>query len=215
MNKRFSLLIVAMIFMGAGCVSTKSVPVIPSQQATQEQTQTPPTSVPEKPTSPIIPTGWATYSTAVQKFAVSYPGTGLTSGGNQIILPPAVGNKERKMSVQIAPVGTKLDSDGCLVDPTQQATKKKMSFNGIPFCISSTSEGAAGSSYVTYDDTAKIGENIVSIQFQIRHLNDVHIVGGCEQEPDQTKQTCKDLAWDEVRDTALFDQIMETFILSK
>ncbi len=208
--------------MGAGCVSTKSVSVTSSQQAAQQQTQTSdlstattPTPVSEKPASPMIPTGWTTYSDTVQKFAVSYPGTGLSSSGDQIVLPPAVGNKERKMRVLIAPSETKLDADGCLISVAQPTDKKLVKLNGVSVCVTSASEGAAGSSYRTDDYTTTIGSQIISLEFQIRYLNSNRIVAGCETDADLTKQLCKDLVFDPVKDTALFNQIAETFAILK
>ncbi len=111
----------------------------------------------------------------------------------------------------IAPLKTKLDSDGCLINTTQQTDKKSEWLNGTHYCVSASSEGTAGSSYRTYDYTNTLGIYVVSLEFQIHYLNSNRVVAGCETDADQLKQTCKDLVFNEKQDTALFDQIAETF----
>ena len=146
---------------------------------------------------------------------MSYPGTGLTDSGAPIDLSAAVGNKERKMNLEFGPVTEKLDKDGCPPLVIEPSVKKNVTLSGIPFCVQAIDDGAAGSTYRTYSYTTTVGKQIVALQFQIRHLTDNRIVGGCETDADQAKQTCKDLVFDPVADTALFDQIAGTFTLLK
>lgn len=196
--KKVALLLVLGLF-GVGCNR---------QDAT---TTTAP--IPPQTTGTAATTTWQTYTDIVRGFSIGYPSDHAVDLGNgtPLVLPPAVGNKERMVSIQVgATWKMRLDSDGCLVTSQKPVEKEKRIINGLPFCITVTDEGAAGSTYRTYDFVSTL-QQVIDTQFVIRFPTSVRIYQGCEQDVDQTKPACLDLAFQEDRDAALFDKIMATF----
>lgn len=157
---------------------------------------------------------WQTYEDVANGFSLKYPGVvpGHDSGA-AISLPDATGHKERTMTIKVVdPKTVNLDAKGCQETGARPVAKENERINGVSFCRAVTDEGAAGSTYRTYEYVTR-RDKIIVIDFTIRFPTSVRIYAGCERDEDQGKQTCKDLAFDEARDATLFPQIMRTFQL--
>jgi len=166
-------------------------------------------------TDMTLPSGWQTYTDQVHGFSLSYPASSpvdLTS--ISVGLPEAAGGKERSLQVDILTEGnTEVDSDGCMIlqGPSGELLPEKFQIGSIAVCQMVESEGAAGSVYRTYHDTASLqDQGMVDITMTIRSASSPRLYAGCENDEDQSKQLCLDLAFDEARDTALFDEIIQT-----
>lgn len=197
MNKLIALL--TLCALGAGCSQVQNTSSTQSNVSQSSATTASPT--------------WQTYTDTVRGFSLKYPNEIPVDLGNgsALSLPPSVGNKERTLNVHVsAPSKIQLDADGCLPTAQQPTEKKKLTINGIPFCMTAIDEGAAGSTYRTYDFVTR-GQYVVDLQFVIRFPTSVRVYQGCEQDADQSKQTCLDLAFQEERDTSLFHEIVGTF----
>lgn len=154
--------------------------------------------------------GWQTYSDTAHGFSLRYPAaTPVDIAATAVDLPEAVGGKERKLKIdRITAVNETLDADGCLAGATLPSTKKRLQYGPITGCLTVLDEGAAGSTYRTYHYTAPRTD--IDLTFIIRYPTSVRVYAGCENDADQATQKCIDLAFDEVRDTALFTEIVGT-----
>jgi len=162
-----------------------------------------------------LPSRWQTYTDQTHGFSLSYPASSpVDIASISVGLPEAVGGKERSLQVDILTEGnTEADSDGCMIleGPSGELLPEKFQIGSLSVCQTVEIEGAAGSVYRTYHDTASLQDNVmVDITMTIRSASSSRLYAGCENDEDQNKQTCLDLAFDEARDTALFDEIIQT-----
>lgn len=161
-----------------------------------------------------IPADWHLYTDDVRGFSIAYP-LAKDSGVNAetgVSLPNAVGNKDRTLKIEAYnPAKVDLDADGCVKNGEQTPSMKgKQKIHSVNFCLISFDEGAMGSTYRTYHYTTKLTE-VVDVSMTIRFPNSIKEYAGCENDPDQTSEKCKELGFDESRDTKLFGEIMKTF----
>ncbi len=169
--------------------------------------------VPEPMPAPADPhAGWQTYDDSAYGFLVQYPGdVALDLAAEQALLPDAVGEKSRSFQV-LYPKAEELDVRGCILSAEGAVAEPDFATKeGVIFCRTTASEGAAGSVYVTYHYVTTFPEGPVDLAFTIRHVTDIHVYGGCETEADLTKEFCVEHAFDEARDAALFQEIFATF----
>lgn len=205
MKKLFPFVLLAIALTGFGCVK----PVVPPTSTPVESQ-----AVVPLPATPFIPSGFATFVVHDHLHSISYPTQtpALAYGKDPIQLPVTVGNKSRTMAAAFYPIDTKVDDKGCVIDPQQTPSLETIeTFNTFPFCVAVTSEGAAGSIYQTYTYTIGDGVEFNVFSFVVRYPTSVREYAGCETDADLSKQVCKDLAFDEARDTQLFKDIMATF----
>ncbi|MCX6714640.1 MAG: hypothetical protein NTX72_02410 [Candidatus Uhrbacteria bacterium] len=200
MKKLFALTLVGIALTGFGCskpVTSQPTPPIVTQ------------ATPGIPV-PVIPAGWQTFTDVADHFRISYPADKaiLLLNADPIQLPRATGEKSRMMRVNVVQTPKK--------DPGSCDREKTYSANATTLCVSVENEGAAGSTYRTYTyaltNAIEQPSKTTEILFTIQYPTDVRVYGGCETEVDLQTQKCKDLAFDEVRDTQLFTQIMDTFV---
>lgn len=200
MKIRFLGIIFLLFLVGFGCTSKQTSTPAPIEQ------------LPATDVEKALESGWQRYTDA-HGFQLDYPEDSpvdLVFTG--VSLPQAVGEKERSLKIDVMVKGnTKVDSDGCMVWKTSHISKEKIQIGSIPVCLTIVNEGAAGSTYSTYHYTASLKNNaVVDIAMTIRYPTSVRVYAGCENDADQAKQTCSELAFDKMRETALFNQIVET-----
>ncbi|MCX6735451.1 MAG: hypothetical protein NTZ25_06120 [Candidatus Peregrinibacteria bacterium] len=157
---------------------------------------------------------WHLYTDTVRGFSISYP-LAKDSGVNAelgVTLPEAIGGKERVLKIEShMPAKVELDTEGCMKLGEQSPSMKgKQKIHGVNFCLIAFDEGAMGSTYRTYHYTTKLTQ-VIDVTMRIRFPTSVRIYGGCESDPDQTSQKCQELAFDEIRDTKLFADVINTF----
>jgi len=180
----------------------------------------PPLPVPPEAaaSSDAIPADWLTYADSQVGFEMHYPKPETDElvplEPHDIVLPSAVGQKERYLRIELAPPMdfSKIpDSNGCLSLSYGNAPATKANVRGNDFCRTVWDDGAAGSTYRTYNYLTQRGDGWVSVSFIIRFPTSVRVYAGCENDADQSKQFCIEHAFDERRDASLFDDIMATF----
>ncbi|MFA6131403.1 MAG: hypothetical protein WC730_04060 [Patescibacteria group bacterium] len=167
----------------------------------------------DSPTS-IDHSDWQTYTDVTRGFSIQYPEDASVDLETTLVdLPAAIGEKERQLKIDVSSFTTvDLDGDGCLNLSLLEVSKEKLEINSTPVCLTILDEGAAGSTYRTYHYTTVLADQTVAdIMMLIHYPTSVRVYAGCENDADQTKQECIDLAFDEARDTALFDEIIATF----
>lgn len=191
--KKSAVLLISLLFLtlGAGCTDT----VLP-------------------PTSDTAHEDWQTYTNVEHGFSLQYPSdTPVDLVSTAAALPPAVGDKERSLKINLQSASSAdLDEDGCLAWDNQTPDRReKQSAGDFPVCLTVLNEGAAGSTYRTYHYTTRLGDDqIADIAMTIRYPTSVRVYEDCAEDADQATQYCKDLAFDEERDTKLFSDIMDT-----
>jgi hypothetical protein len=193
------VLLMMLLLAGAGCAQKMIV-----------KDDTAPEAAAENTTGDLFQ-GWQTYQSVSPGFSLRYPALKSANLAEKQVELLESGNKQPKLSVSINMPGAKMGADGCLMQSSTLLLKKRMlPMNGVTFCESIQEEGAAGSTYRTQTYSTILSKRIVVIEYTFHFPTDVRIYAGCEDSP-ETKQMCKDLAFDEVRDTALIQKILSSF----
>jgi hypothetical protein len=217
MSKNFLKRIIGFVFVSVfaigiyGCEKAKDVPVVEEKSPVKTEVKT--ETKAEAKTS-TIPADWHLYTDDVRGFSIAYP-LAKDSGVNAetgVTLPNAVGNKDRTLKIEAYnPAKVDLDADGCVKNGAQTPSMKgKQKIHGVNFCLIAFDEGAMGSTYRTYHYTTKLSE-VIDVSMTIRFPNSIKEYAGCENDADQSSEKCKELGFDESRDTKLFADIMKTF----
>lgn len=213
MSKNFLKRIVGFVFVGVfvfgiyGCEKAKDVPVVEEKASVK-------TEVKAETKTSTVPADWYLYTDDVRGFSIAYP-LAKDSGVNAetgVTLPNAVGNKDRTLKIEAYNLAkADLDAEGCVKNGEQKISMKgKQKIHGVNFCLIAFDEGAMGSTYRTFHYTTKLAE-VVDVSMTIRFPNSVKEYAGCENDADQSSEKCKELGFDESRDTKLFADIMKTF----
>ena len=205
MNIFFFVLSLSFVLVGAGCTPKNLVPTTSVSFATE-------TSKLSEPNVEKIPAGWFVYTHPTLGFSIAYPGKQETNLLKETVsLPDPTGNKQPNMIIHVGEKDASLDKEGCLeFDWLPTLQKIKLAVHGITFCESVMEEGAAGSIYRTQYYTTVLSGEIVTIEFVLRYPTSVREYAGCE-DATESKPKCKELAFDNARDTAMFSEIMATF----
>ncbi|MFA6522339.1 MAG: hypothetical protein WCT24_01970 [Patescibacteria group bacterium] len=156
---------------------------------------------------------WQTYSDATHGIILQYPSDApVDIALTPLNLAEAIGGKERTLKVHNGVFAkTDLDANGCLNLTFTPTSREQIEINSIPVCVTVVDEGAAGSTYRTYHySTLLEDETVFDVAMTIRYPTSVRIYADCEEDADQKTKYCKDLAFDDVRDTTLFSEIINT-----
>jgi len=161
---------------------------------------------------------WMGYANMATGYQIQYPPADpnsiLNPEAGPVQLEPAIGGKERTMRIEIIKgIDKRADSRGCVDQRLAGPAESKFTtINGIDFCLVTYDEGAAGSTYRSYVYSTKHGQDLAVFTFVIRFPTSVRIIAGCEEDADQNKPACLEFAFDETRDAALFQHIMDTIV---
>lgn len=215
------------VFAGTGCIPAQHTYVSPSAtfpDVSEPVSTTPVATAASNPSETkslgvvsTKPAEWKTYTYPTLGFSLKYPSKNAVDLLKiPVDLPDPTGNKSPNVSVHVIEKGKNLDVDGCLVSQLSEPKSKKQFFlpGNVPTCETMMEEGAAGNIYRTQDDTFVLGDKVVVIEFILRYPTSVREYAGCE-DVTESKPKCKELAFDEVRDTAIFTQILSTFQIKK
>lgn len=216
MSKNFLKRIIGFVFVSVfaigiyGCERAKDVPVVEEKSEKVEKA----VAVKTEAKTSTVPADWHLYADDVRGFSIAYP-LAKDSGVNAeigVTLPNAVGNKDRTLKIEAYnPAKVDLDADGCVKNGAQTPSMKgKQKIHGVNFCLIAFDEGAMGSTYRTFHYTTKLSE-VIDVSMTIRFPNSIKEYAGCENDADQASEKCKELGFDESRDTKLFADIMKTF----
>jgi hypothetical protein len=163
----------------------------------------------------VLPDGYEKYMDKENGFSISFPKTTDDPLEEDAELPAAAGEKSRKFSLEVLKMNDeRLNADYCYTSPTGGKGKKKaVTIGGHTFCLTDLSDAGAGSVFRTYAYTAELKDTVLLTSFYIRYPTDIRLYEGCEKTEDATTELCKNLAFDETRDTELFKDILKTLVI--
>lgn len=199
MKVRYLLLLA--VLLGAGCSPSQSLR-IPGETAPQAQKEARGESG-----------EWLRYTNREIGVSLRYPGIREVNLDQMPAeLPDAVGQKARTLKIDSMPTWkVERDADGCIKWTTAPVRKEKITKNNQDFCLSILDDGAAGSTIRTYHYTTLFGKNtVVDVMMSVKFPTSVRVYAECENEADREKPRCKELTFDEARDTKLFGEILDT-----
>ncbi len=209
-NKLSALLIASLVLL----VTVLVVNAVRSPLLTKEGTGVVPDG--ESVSETEVPEGWETYTDAAAKYSISFPKSDGDPSKEVVNLPDAFKDKSRKFSLEVLELrDSRLDPDYCFSSKAVGRGKKKtVSIGGNSFCLTDITDAGAGSVFHTYAYTTEVNGEILLSSFFIRYPTSVQLYAGCEQTADLEKQECKDLAFDETKDTQLFKDILQTLVVN-
>ena len=193
MNNRIIPLVAALIMAGIACGPIGATPTLPPVSATDTPFTLPP--VPATDTPVIDPlAGWLTYANSDCAYEIRVPpGSTITTGADsdRIDLPFASGTnlREKYIEVKCLPAGT-----GC----SSMLGEGSREFNGWMFSYYDGADAGAGNywNWTTYTSVA--GTMCTDLSFTL------HSVNAMNYNPPIPE-------YDPVSETAIFDEIMDTF----
>lgn len=148
-----------LIIIGLGLLATQKlwVPGLVNQILTSENNNTATIHVPAK--TGLDTTTWQTFSDRATGVTFKYPATLPTVYIHTQNWPPKVAVTNSKFSC--TPSGKEI---------TQAGQTTKQTINGVVYCITKGSEGAAGSIYINYTYATEIQNKFVILTFTIREV---------------------------------------------
>jgi hypothetical protein len=193
MNNRIIPLVAALIMAGIACGPIGATPTLPPVSATDTPVTLPP--VPSTDTPFIDPlAGWITYANSDCAYAIRVPpGSTITPGADsdRIDLPFAAGTnlREKYIEVKCLPAGT-----GC----SSMLGEGSREFNGWMFSYYDGADAGAGNywNWTTYTSVA--GTMCTDLSFTLHSVNAMNFNPPIPE-------------YDPVAETAIFDEIMDTF----
>jgi hypothetical protein len=193
MKNRFIPVVAALILAGIACGPLGGTPTLPPRRATDPPDSLPPRSATESPSiDPLA--GWITYSNADCEYEIRVPpGSTITPGtdSDRIDLPFASGTnlREKWIEVTCEPIAT-----GC----SSMLGEGSREFNGTMFSFYEAADAGAGNywNWITY--TAPAGTMCTDLSFTIHSVNAMNYTPPIPE-------------YDETAETAVYDEIMETF----
>lgn len=157
--------------------------------------------------------GWTKYENETLDVQVSYPGTGeVFDGTGEFVLPEAPGGKERRLGIEnFTQSDEHFGVGGCL----KGGDNTQVEIGGKMYCLTTIDEAALGSTYRTYAYALPVKDEFLVLSFVIRFPTTVETYEGCQSVSQQQTTACQELAFDELRDTRLFKEILETVRVRK
>jgi|GEM_PF-702176 len=204
MKKAILSVAAILALLGAGCGNDPVVPTQPLIPVAPTNTITP--EVP-KPTEPAPDANfsnaiWKNYTDNQLGYSLNYPVLDASktwspsSGDLDLSAFPKVEHRERRLSVTAKKSTTPITCSK-EIEVKNQA--------GITFCVTRSTEGAAGSTYGTYAYRGLVNGVLLTLTFVERHPSDPRIIEGCE---DGTSAAAKCQTFDSTRDVKIFGEII-------